>query len=73
MQSQCIDFERFKPFFECLTNWETGEIGSSWAEEHSRSALVLVTNLVNSNQQGPDCMANLGPGESAEISAWLPE
>ena len=27
IQNQCIDLERFKPLFECLTNWGTGEIG----------------------------------------------
>ena len=32
MQQQCIDFERFKPLFECLTNWATGESGETLAQ-----------------------------------------
>lgn len=32
VQQQCIDFERFKPLFECLTNWGTGESGETLAQ-----------------------------------------
>lgn len=32
VQNQCIDYERFKPLFEFLTNWGTGEIGPTLAE-----------------------------------------
>lgn len=32
VQNQCIDCERFKPLFECLTNWGTGEIGATLAQ-----------------------------------------
>ena len=32
IQQQCIDCERFKPLFECLTNWGTGEIGPILAQ-----------------------------------------
>ena len=32
VQNQCIDYERFKPLFELLTNWGTGEIGSTLAQ-----------------------------------------
>ena len=32
VQNQCIDYERFKPLFEFLTNWGTGEIGSILAQ-----------------------------------------
>ena len=32
VQNQCIDCERFRPLFECLTNWGTGEIGPTLAQ-----------------------------------------
>lgn len=32
VQQQCIDYERYKPLFECLTNWGTGESGQILAQ-----------------------------------------
>lgn len=40
VQQQCIDYERFKPLFECLTNWGTGEIGPVLAQRAFKVSAV---------------------------------